>query len=185
MGHQNVKSLPDTEHLTISYILSCNRYSWRLRRGECVSSRADVVLRFYENVLLLHRTKFTSVILDNINVSCLCHRSMYERDGAVGEQHQPHPEEPGGGAGCCGVREGCWLRPVPGTPCTPLRLLPVATPRPVAGPGASHAASTLAGAEGLGLTRWHDAPAHRSVLTLLTPYTLVPSWQFLNISSSF
>lgn len=113
--------------------------------------------------------------------SCLCHRSMYERDSSVGEQHQPHPEEPRGGAGCCGVREGCWLRPLPRTPRTPLRLLPLAAPRPVAGPGASHAASALAGAQGLGLTRWHDAPAHRSVFILLTHCAVVPSLT-LNIS---
>lgn len=79
MGHQNVKSLPHTEHLTISYIFSCNRYPWSLRKGVCVASHADVVLRFYETVLLLHRTKFTSVILDNINVSCSCHPQEYVR----------------------------------------------------------------------------------------------------------
>lgn len=115
--------------------------------------------------------------------SCLCHRSMYERDSSVGEQHQPHLEEPRGGAGCRGVREGCWLRPLPRTPSTPLRLLPLAASRPVAGPGASHAASALAGAQGLWLTRWHDAPAHRSVFILITHCAVVPSLT-LNISIS-
>lgn len=112
----------------------------------------------------------TYVTVYSINVSCLCHRSMYERDGAVREQHQPHPEEPRGGAGSCWVREGCWLRPVPGAPCSPLRLLPLAAPRPVAGPGASHTTPALAGDEELGITRWHDAQAHRSVFTSLPQY---------------
>lgn len=160
----------------------CLGLPWCLPRGECVSSQADVVLRFYEDVLYFFRELF--MYFWDCWWSCLCHRSMYERDSSVGEQHQPHPEEPRGGAGCCGVREGCWLRPLPRTPSTPLRLLPLAAPRPVAGPGASHAASALAGAQRLGLTRWHDAPAHRSVFILLIHCAVVPSLT-LNISSFF
>lgn len=105
----------------------------KVRGPPAVENHCDLLYTMYH----VHDSEIINIIVVCLNGYFFAYvrRSVHERYGAVGEQHQPDTEKQGGGKGCGRVCPGRRIRSVPGV--TPVRFVPVATAptRHVAGRG--------------------------------------------------